>query len=283
MTLIAAVAHDSRISIAADTKVTYEDDAIASARVFDLALPKIVLLRDELAVAISGARPTELIRQLVVRRDQELGEIIEHLRGVEDAGFIVASLGGPSIWTVSDGAVERVAAGELELEGDDTAFDDFTMLFEDSRRASGAGPGLYMAMDSLAGPGPWGRHPSVGGYSLVAATSDDGFRFASRPTTIAPRAEEPARASSGDSDLRVSIRLPAGNSSWYQSLVLGGRGRTPGAVGIFVLQAQAGRLFTHDRPYEGVTLSASDADDFARLARERGQELHLIQNPLPPL
>lgn len=282
MTLIAAVADDSGVTIASDTKITFDDDALASARVFTLALPKIVLLRDDVAVAISGKRPTELVRQLTDRRDQDLTEIVEHLRSVPDAGFIVAALGGRSIWTVSDGEVRSVATGELALEGDPASFSDFRTLHSDFLAATTSRNALVMAMDRMAGP--LGRHASVGGFNLAATTKEGAFRFASRPTTIAPRAEETAQIFTDEhSHLHIRVSLPVGNSQWYQTLVLAGRGATPGAVGIYVEQAKCGRLFAHERPYESISLEARTARDFVHRALEHGQELELISGPLPTL
>lgn len=279
MTLIAAVASGSGITLVADTKVTYEEDAIQSARVFDFALPKIVLLRDQVAVAISGEKPTELVRQLVKRREDDLGEIIDHLRGVEKAGFIVASATGPSLWTVSEGKVVSVPAGELALEGDREAFDDFARLFKDSREKWGDVHALTGAMDYLAGP--LGRHQSVGGYCLTMVSTVVGLRFRSAATTIAPRATEPLAEGASEGGIAVGFTLPAGNSAWYQSVVLGGRGETPGAVGIYVRQARVGRLYSHQNPYEGQIISAADIDEFAALALQRGQELEVVHGPLP--
>jgi len=282
MTLIAAVADDSGVTIASDTKITFVDDALASARVFTLALPKIVLLRDDVAVAISGERPTELVRRLIDLRNEELGEIVGNLRTVPDAGFIVVALGGPSIWTVGDGRVTSVPAGELALEGDPAAFSDFRRLFTASLAVVPPGVALVDAMDHLTGP--LGQHPSVGGFDLAAGTTDGALRFLSRSTTIAPRADEPAQVIIDDpSTLRIRVSLPVGESHWYQSLVLAGRGNTPGAIGIYVEQAEHGRLFTHDRPYESIGISAPTARDFVRLALEHGQELELVSGPLPTL
>ncbi|MBD8205182.1 hypothetical protein IFU08_09300 [Microbacterium sp. CFBP 8790] len=279
MTLIAAVAFESGIAIVSDTKVTYAEDAIQSARVFDLALPKIVLLRDQIAVAISGERPMETVRQLVQRREDDLGDIVDHLRGVKDAGFIVASTAGPSLWTVGDGKVASVPAGELALEGNPDAFGDLTRLYNDSQEKWGEVQALIGAMDQLAGP--LGRHPSVGGYCLTAVGASEGFRFLSRGTTVAPRALESTASTPGELTSTMGITLPAGNSAWYQSVLLGGRGKTPGAVGIYVRQAKAGRLYAHVNPHEGETISASDVSEFAALALQRGQELQVVHGPLP--
>lgn len=279
MTLIAAVAFESGIAMVSDTKVTYEDDAIQSAKVFDFALPKIVILRDQVAVAISGDRPTELIRQLVRRRDDDLISVIDYLKGVDRAGFIVASSVRRSIWTVGDGKVLTVPKGELALEGDKAAFADFTRLYDKSSEKIGEADALIGAMSSLAGP--LGQHPSVGGYCLTAVGFDDGFRFLSGETIIAPRVVEPALTESGERSTAAGFLLPAGNSAWYQSVLLGGRGTTPGAVGIYVRQARVGRLYSHQSPHEGQVISAADVDEFAALALQRGQELEAVHGPLP--
>lgn len=278
MTLIAAVANGSTVTVVADTKVTYEHDAIQTAKVFDFALPKIVLLRDDLAVAISGDWPDEIIRCLMPLRRDPLSDIVDHLRGVPDAGFIVASANGSLLLTVGDGELTKVPDGQVALEGDPSSFADFTRLYDSSRAICGESASLAMAMDSLAGP--LGRHASVGGFCMVATSASGAFRFVGRPTTIAPRVETPVTMTSRDDEFSVGINFPAGNSSWFQSVVLAGMGATPGASGIFIRQAHVGRLYTHDRPFQAEILHAVDVATFAAESLKLGQELAVVSDGL---
>lgn len=270
MTLIAAVQDGDSITIVSDTKVTYKESAIDTARVFKLALPKILLLRDNLAVAIAGEGPIEIARRLMPHRDESLYDVLAHLRDEEGGGFIVASLESPGLWVVADRDVRSITAGEVALEGDRSAFEGFERDFR-SWGDDHPGTRLLMAMDRIVGP--LGVHESIGGYCLAASSSSGAFRFTSRQTTIAPRIEHRSAISLTADDVRLRMQAPRDASDWCQVQVLGGTEHTPGAVGIFVQQAEAGRLYPHDRTFEGDDISAPHAEAFIEEARRRGQVL----------
>lgn len=271
MTLIAAVRDGDFIAIVSDTKVTYEENAIHTARLFTFALPKIVLLRDDLAVALSGDGPVEVVRRLMAHREDELSDLLNHLVKEEGRGFIVATLNPSSLWVVADGERKSIPSGDLALEGDKLAFADFEREVQ-SWRGESPGNALMMAMDHFAGP--LGGYPSIGGYSLFADSRSGAFRLVSRQTTIAPRIDTPSALGVAGSGARLTI--PAGSSQWYQSQILAGVDPTPAAVGIYIEQAEAGQLFSHDAPYEGFTIPAPTAGAFIAAALLHGQHLRPV-------
>lgn len=251
MTLIAAAIDGTSVAIVGDTKITFDDDAIRSARLFEEALPKLVLLRDELIVGIAGAGPARMIEDLVAHRDDDLLDLLDHLRSERDGDFVVGALSPARLWRVRDGRVERVQPPAYAWAGDEEAFNRLRDL------AGSWGPDvaedfrLMSSMDQLVSP--LGRFPTVGGFGILAAATDEGFRFAPSNFTIF-----------GTTNILDS----------YSCRILPGMTPTPGALGIFATGAGAGRLFTHEQPWVGIKVLAADADYFAERAKsEYGQTL----------
>src|SRR5687767_12911799 len=80
VTLVVAGIHDGGISMVADTKITYDDDPARTLQVFTEALPKLVIVTDDLAVGYAGVGPRFLLDQVVSVRDLPLAELLAHLQ-----------------------------------------------------------------------------------------------------------------------------------------------------------------------------------------------------------
>lgn len=251
MTLIAAAIEGNSVAVVGDTKISFDDDAIRSARLFQEALPKLVLLREELIVGVAGPGPARMIEDLVGHRDDDLFDVIQHLRTEREGDFVVATLSPARLWRVRDGRVEPVEPPSYAWAGDEEAFNRLRDL------AGSWGPDvdeacrLKSSMDQLVSP--LGQFPSVGGFGILAAATDEGFRFAPSSFTIF-----------GTTNFLDS----------YRGRILPGKAPTPGALGIYATDAGVGRVFTHDQPWAGIRILAPDADSFAELAEsEHGQAL----------
>lgn len=252
MTLIVGAVEDTSVTITGDTKITFDEDAIKSARLFDEALPKIVLLRDELAVGVAGEGPHRMIEDLVKVRGASVGEVLEHLRAERDGDFVVGRLNPARLYVVRGGRVAEVPEGEHAWVGDGSAYGIFKNLADSWISEDDEFTRLKTSMDSVVARG---RSRTVGGFALAARTDNDRFRFIPTAFTIFGDTAE---------DLFDT----------YEGQVLPGNDPTPGALGIYLGRAGVGRLFTHERPFEGIKILARDRATFAALARsEYGQSL----------
>lgn len=251
MTLIVGAVDGETVTITGDSKVTYDDDPIRTARLFDEALPKVLILRDRLAVGIAGPGPARMIEDLLDRRDDDIVDVLGHLRTERDGAFVVGALDRAHLWEVRDGKIIDVPAGQHAWAGDEGAFRDFETL------ASAWPPGtdeyfrLKSSMDQFVGP--LGRAKSVGGFGITATSGSGQFRYASAPFTIF-----------GTDNLLDT----------YSGRVIPGGGDTPGALGIYIQRAEAGRLFPEGQPTRGVKIVAPDTRSFIdRAHADFGQTL----------
>jgi hypothetical protein len=250
MTLIVGALDGTSVTITGDTKITYDEDAIKSARLFDEALPKIVLLRDNLAVGVAGAGPQRMIEDLVKVRDADLVDVLDHLRAERDGDFVVGALNPARLYEVRGSTVTPAPSAQRAWAGDGNAFEEFESLAASWLAEDDEFTRLKTSMDSVVSRG---RTNSVGGFALTARTDDGRFRFIPTAFTIF-----------GVDDLLDT----------YEGQVLPGDGPTPGALGIYVSRAEVGRLFTHERPFEGIKIAAPDRATFAdRAFAEFGQTL----------
>ena len=253
MTLIVGAFEDASVTITGDTKITYDEDAIRTSRLFDEALPKIVLLRDDLAVGVAGEGPHRIIEDLVKVRDADGSDVLDHLRVERDGDFIVGALHPARIYQVSGGKITPVTESEHAWVGDGSSYNSFRHLAETWVPGDDEFTRLKTSMDSLVARGR--SQATVGGYALTVRTDAGRFRFVPTSFTIF-----------GDT---VDSFFDT-----YEGQVLPGDDPTPGALGIYMSRAGVGRLFTHERPFEGVKILAVDRAAFAaRALNDYGQIL----------
>lgn len=246
MTLVAAILHEGVFSFVGDTKVTWNHDALRTADLYTEARVKIVLLREDLAVAVAGDAPQELIEDLEPMRSLSAGALIQLLQykkrdDDQDRDYLVASLEDMQLWRVCgpEFRVDEVPAGQLAGIGDMQAF----AVYE---AAVMAGPAEEMPIrmtDAMAALVINPAYPSVGGYVVSAASAPEGFRFVLSGVAIAPEvvAEVSQPVSGGPTIL--TLEAPAGPSDWHAAWVLPGAGKTPFAVGLHFDEAGVGLLF----------------------------------------
>lgn len=254
MTLIVAAIHDGdRVSIVSDTLITWEGDSPDEPEAHRLT--KIVILRSDLAVGVTGHDPEARIRDLVSLRDAPVEQLLEELRQDRAAGFVVASLGPPALWEVRDGGVHPRTSHGVAWDGvnQDAYRADFRARFESewskTPLAQDVGFRLMATMQALTS---FGLVPTVGGETVRVGADDDGFRFVA------------------DSGWIVGVR------KWF---IFSGRGLTRGASGILDVTQGRGRLYRHEHPDEAVVLLAETPEMFVELARGHGQDLTFSAMP----
>lgn len=270
MTLVVGVIDGHAVHLVGDTKVTYDEDAVRTARVFTEAVVKIVLLRDDLAVGVSGDYPRETIEDLLKFRNSAPEVVVNHLERVAHGDYLVAALHPPRLWTVTDRASEAATEGALAWVGDQEAYTHFTRLF-DSTAGEPTPSRLRSSMHNLVSP--IGPVATVGGFAVAASSTSGAFRFLAGTFTIAPRAIANASInSSGNVVLRITARNNL--SDWFSGSTHPGKDATPGALGIYIHGAKAGVLFSHSQPHLAVTIPASDPERFVAAAEAScGQRL----------
>lgn len=258
MTLVVAGAEDGTITLVADTKITWEDDAIKTASIFEEALTKIVLLRDDLAVGLAGEFPDRVIKSMMKVRHRPLDQVLEALREDDRCDFLVASLEPLSIWRVARGRVEEYDLSYRTHIGDPDAFSRFQYLYDGWIPGDPQVEKMRTSMDqitSILGPSPF-----VGGFATTVNNRSGAFRFQPREFAV------------------------AGNTQFdgFHGLQLPGADPTPGASAIYIPRAKVGRVFRHEDPSSGVKVRADTVEKFAAAAHDDLGQTLMYWEPSPP-
>lgn len=252
MTLVVAAIHDeSRVTVASDTLVTWDDDAHRPLQ--DTSLAKLAILRPDLAVGVTGRDPHGRLRDLIALRDEPIDVILEQLKEDPVAGFVVAALDPARLWGVRGGAAYDRTPHRMAWDGDPEAHKEFDRHFtKDWAKMSVANDIPFRVMTAMQALTSFRLVSTVEGITLRVGTTDRGFRFT------------PDRG-------RV-----LGGPEW---LILVGSDATPGAIGILDVSLGLGQLFRHEAPDEPVRVRATSPDDFVSIAREYGQTVEYVAWP----
>lgn len=250
MTLVVATIHDeSRITMASDTLVTWDDDARRPPQ--DSSLAKLAILRPDLAAGVTGPDPHGRLRDLVALRDEPVDVILEQLSEDPVAGFVVAALEPARLWEVRGGTAYDRTEYRMAWDGDPEAHDQFNRRFANEWAKTSAAHDIpFRVMTAMQALTSFRPASTVGGITLRVGTTVRGFRFI------------PDRG------------LVVGGSEW---LILVGSDGTPGAIGIFDVRRGLGQLFRHESPDEPITVRAPSPDDFVSIAREYGQTVEYVE------
>ncbi len=279
VTLVVAQKHDGGISLVADTKITYKfDDESRTRKVFEEALPKLMILRDDLVVGITGA-VEEALQQLIELRDQPIGDLLETLTSINYASFVVATLDpAPQLWKVNAGSTEeRTSIGRC-WTGDHDAYEIFQQRYSEWPDKTGSVLRLMSSMQWLLAFDPI---PSVGGYLTRVATTSEGFRFVADSVTVGPWFLHCQNQATPDGLTLTFSVPPGGDPNGYQVLPAVGRPPTAGALAYYVPQAGVAWLFCQESPWERVTLKTDSMTGLVESAAENyGQTL--VSSPEDP-
>ena len=252
MTLVVGAIHDeSRITMASDTLVTWDDDTRRNPH--DSSLAKLAILRSDLAVGVTGRDPHGRLRDLVALRDEPVDVVLDQLKDDPVAGFVVAALEPARLWEVRGGAAYDRTAHGIAWDGDPKAHDEFRRRYTNEwAKTSAANDVPFRVMTAMQALTSFRLVSTVGGITLRVGTTDRGFRFI------------PDRG------------FVLGGPEW---LILVGSDPTPGAIGILDVRLRLGQLFRHEAPDDPVTLRVANPRDFVSIAQEQGQTVAYVEWP----
>ena len=123
-----------------DTKVSFfypdgRPDDGRTRRTYFEALPKIVLLRPELMVGVTGDSPHEVIADVVTHRKDPVENLLDHLATMTSAGFVVAALQPARLWSVGGGEIDDRTSVRRGWSGGQHAYDIFRASWDRWPRA----------------------------------------------------------------------------------------------------------------------------------------------------
>lgn len=274
MTLIVAAIHDGdQVTMASDTKISFYDRAgLADERrtrdTYFNAFPKIVLLRSDLIVGVAGDDPNVVIEDLVTHRSDDAEALLEYLVSVSGAEFVVAATSPTRLWSVRDGQVDDRTDVGRAWGGDPRAYDVFRNAWEQWPDGMDV---PFLLMSSMQFLTTFDPVASVGGFTLIATSHQDGFHFQSRTEHIGPSRLElnAVDVSPGHTTLRMGLPR-GGDATTHEVHVLPGLDPTRGSLGFLIPQAGAGLLFRHERPWAAVQLKSSTPQELIAAAQALG-------------
>jgi hypothetical protein len=272
VSLVVAQIHDGGVSLVADTKITRSVDATWTRQVFKNACPKLMTLRDDVAVGITGVDPVSVLRRLVGLRYEPIENLIEAMTSIDYASFVVATLDpSPRLWKVSDGSSEERSSIGRCWAGDHGAYEIFQQRYHEWSEKLGSAFRLMSSMQWLLSFNPV---ESVGGYLTMVATTSEGFRFVANPMTVGPWFLEGLSQAMSDG-FRLTFSVPhGGDPNGHQVLPAVGRPPTVGALAYYVPQAGVAWLFCHESPWEPIPLNVDSMAKLIELAAAKyGQTL----------
>lgn len=254
-----------------DTKITRGGDEAWTRKVFRNALPKTVILRDDLAVGLAGEDPAGMLQRLVGLHGETVERVLDSVANISAASFVVATLSPvPRLWAVSDGSVEDRSAIDRAWAGDHDAYELFQQRYHEWPSDVESAFRLMSSMQWLLTFDPV---DSVGGYLTRIATGSDGFRLVGDSTQVAPWLLEGVVQALSD-EIQLTLRVPAGgDGTWYRILPAVGRPPTIRALAYYVPQAGVAWLFPHESPWAPVPLRVNSVEDLLKSAAEHGQAL----------
>ncbi len=264
VSLVVAQIHDGGISLVSDTKITHKFDETWTRQVFKNALLKLMILRDDVVVGITGDNPDIGLRWLVEFRDQSVEDLVKAMVNIDYASFVVAELGSsPQLWKVSAGSTEERSSVGRCWSGDHDAYELFQQQYHEWPEEMDPAFRLMSSMQWLLSFNPV---ESVGGYLTRVATTSEGFRFIADPTMVGPWFLEGLSQATPDS-LRFTFHAPpGGDPNGYHILPVAGRSPTASALAYYVPQAGVSWLFCHESPWKAVTLRTDSIPELIELA-----------------
>ena len=246
------------MALVSETRITWERGGVPDQSLSthpylpQNVMPKALVVRDDLAVAVAGPDPKERLSlachlgsvDVLTPHDLENRLAAEY----KDGEFLIASLmeGNRRLLQIRAGQVVEIEdnSGPTWI-GDATAFSRFEELLQNPPDLGPSWLALFTSMQSVVmTPVP---ESLVGGHVLGVVEHEGRFRYYRMPTTILT-----------DGVTRMDVLI--------------GTDGTPRAVGLFVDRARAGVLWRAD-PWTDEVIGADSIDDFVQKARGFGQSL----------
>lgn len=266
MTLIVAAidAVSGDVHIAGDTKVTWDGDPTKSRRMFLEPALKVIRLSDDVAVGFAGEGPETIAKLVSALPPADINTILDGLCAIAGASFILAARSPARLWQIEGGLAGEVTDKGLAMIGDDapvgspaqeaTVFQLVRDRYNDLPRTSAA-ERLHSAMQHILAVA---RPDSIGGHLVLLSAGDSApFRYQASTTAIF-EALFPGQAVERPLHLHV---LP-------------GETPTPGAVALWIENAQRGQVFCDHAPEVRHSVKASTREELAAIALDaHGQHL----------
>jgi hypothetical protein len=260
--------------LVADTKLTWSQDDQRTRRVYQEAIPKLVILRDDLCVGVAGEDPHGVIADLVANRDASPNTLLHHLSGRRHASFLVASSDPVRLWRIGDGSVEEIPRGRRAWIGSNEAFSHYQRLASQWAGTPLEHDAVFLSLSSMQGIVSHGLDSTVGGHTVQVVLRSSGFRYAALPTTIGPEEVVFRAAVRPNNEVRLQGTAAPGHDADLMRIVVAvGESPTPGALAFWIVEADHALLFTDEAPHRPITLTVTSADELVRVARSHGQTL----------
>jgi hypothetical protein len=243
--IVAGIGARGGVHAVAETKITWGEDPTRTAQVWRNPWRKLLILRPDLMIGVTGSGYEESCQHLVDAAQHGTAEHVSWAAAdLIDSDVIVASLNPLRLMRTRFGErLDETESGRA-WAGDELAYEKFQTL--ESPAFGGVEElGLQAPMQSLAN---FERHASVGGYTLRVDTDEDGFRFTPTPMVVPGQ---------------------------FEACVLAGTSSTPGAFGIHLPRSGVGYLYSQERPWEPIEIRAEACEDIVEAAGTYGQVLSL--------
>ena len=274
-----------RITLLADTKLTDDSDVAATRSIYTNPMLKVVIVDDDVAVAVAGNWPRSSIERAVALRGSTPAEMIEHLRQFSEdvsrasgspKSFLIAKRAPePRLFRIRHGDVDEASSAAPRLWiGDRAGFSAFQSAYHQQIPNESAERRLVVATQTAV---MLGEVSSVGGY-VTRATGSVGypFRFRSDPCGTGPWETE-GNIVERDGRPVLAMRVPQGvDPSEHTRIGVPGCDDTFGAMAFYSPETKTARLWLHHAPSEApvqLTGVASIPELVQRAAQEYGQKL----------
>ncbi|MGW0039465.1 hypothetical protein [Gordonia sp. NPDC003376] len=280
---------DGRVTMLADTKVTHETDEAWNRQVYTRPMLKIVVVDDDVAVAVAGNWPQSSIQRAVGLRGRTPAEVVEALKqfsaeisrehGAPKSFLIAKRAPGPRLWRIREGEVDAADEKAPRLWiGDRAGFSAFQSVYLTEILDQPLERRLAVATQAAVAIGDVA---SVGGYvTRVTGSANRPFRFRSDPSGSGPWETE-GRIVERDGSPVLQMRVPPGvDPSQHSRIGVPGSDHTFGAMAFYSPETKTARLWTHDTPWElPIELRGVDSlpDLVRRAAQDYGQSLASVK------
>lgn len=256
--VVAGISPMGRVVAVADTKITWEDDA-RTRRVWEEARPKLLVLRPDLLVGVTGSDYEGAVRSLVSHREDRLIDFLEAARRIEGADLVIAATAPSRLWRIVGGEVADRTPYRRAWAGDHDAYESFRTLEGPESDAPDFGLFLQAPMQSVAN---LGGHDSVGGSVIRVDECGHGFGYVPTPARMSEPAIDGVITLSPDGTATLKFSVP----STFTACTLTGQDPTRGAFAVHYGQAGFGILYRDDSPWIGHKINASSCEELIRLA-----------------
>ena len=179
--VVAGIAQSGGIHAVAESKITWDNDPLRTAQVWRNPWRKLLILRADLVVGVTGSGFEEACQHLVnAARHGTADHVAWAASDLSEADIIVGALNPLHLMRTRFGQrLDETASGRA-WAGDESAYERF-QGWESPHFGGVDELGLQAPMQTLAN---LDTHGSVGGYTMRVDTYNDAFSFTPTPMAI---------------------------------------------------------------------------------------------------